>query len=290
MNIVTNKNLSGNAIKIIVAVLVLLSHMSYVGFISYGFYDMLARITPVVLAYILIEGFEKTRDVKKYILRLFIFAVISQPIYYLFSKCIGMRFSDLANMNLIKFITGYNFTYIFTDKPLIYKVFSYISYSDLNILFTLFCGLLCIYSVEKVKSNIYKLLILIFFVAISFPGEWGGYGVLGTYIIYKLPKEKRAVYGTLSFFILAVIVNFCSDVMFNIYYNHNDLLTLKALALNLFDWIGSYSFMLLSILVWRKYNGEKGKINLKYTFYMLYPFHMLIIFLLSLIRYQNSGF
>ena len=42
-------------------------------------------------------------------------------------------------------------------------------------------------------------------------------------------------------------------------------------------------FSIISIVLLYMYNGEKGKLNLKYAFYVVYPAHMILLYLISLL-------
>ena len=50
----------------------------------YYFMRMFGRLTAPIMVFLLTEGYRHTRNRKKYLARLFMFAGISQPIYYLF--------------------------------------------------------------------------------------------------------------------------------------------------------------------------------------------------------------
>ena len=42
-------------------------------------------------------------------------------------------------------------------------------------------------------------------------------------------------------------------------------------------------FSILAILLLMSYNGKKGKLNIKYSFYIFYPAHILLLYLISLL-------
>ncbi|WP_455258411.1 TraX family protein [Peptoniphilus asaccharolyticus] len=84
---------SSSTLKIIAMVCMLIDHVA-AGIVNNGFYDVtllgmnsseishimrsIGRIAFPIFLFLLIEGFNRTRDVKKYILRLLIFAFISE--------------------------------------------------------------------------------------------------------------------------------------------------------------------------------------------------------------------
>lgn len=77
-----------------------------------------------------------------------------------------------------------------------------------------------------------------------------------------------------------------------VYYSKNKLLKLISTAIFLFaialtaiDRINGYVqfFMLLAIPLLFLYNGKRGKINLKYLFYIFYPLHFIVLYGISMI-------
>ena len=79
--------LSANALKIIAITAMLIDH-SAVAFMPpdsalYFLMRTIGRLTAPILAFTLIEGFYHTRNRRKYISRMAVFAAISQPFYSL---------------------------------------------------------------------------------------------------------------------------------------------------------------------------------------------------------------
>ena len=81
------KTLNANTLKIIAIIAMLADHIAF-GFLSpvspfYYVLRIIGRITAPVMCFFIAEGFYHTRSVGKYMLRLFIFAVISHVPYRL---------------------------------------------------------------------------------------------------------------------------------------------------------------------------------------------------------------
>ncbi|MBR5180267.1 MAG: hypothetical protein IKW90_15935 [Lachnospiraceae bacterium] len=79
--------LNATQIKVIAIIAMTIDHIAEL-FVPYGsalYYIMrlIGKITAPVMCYFLAEGFRYTHDKKKYILRLSLFAAISQPAYYI---------------------------------------------------------------------------------------------------------------------------------------------------------------------------------------------------------------
>ena len=86
--------------------------------------EYLGRISFPLFAFLLVEGYLHTKNLKKYYKRLIIFAIISQIPFMLFRTLVG-------------------------------------EWKMLNIMFTLLCGLLCITAYDKIKKEYIQRLISI---------------------------------------------------------------------------------------------------------------------------------
>ncbi|WP_206172736.1 TraX family protein [Acidilutibacter cellobiosedens] len=74
-------------LKIIAIITMLIDHIGAVLFPDMIWLRMIGRLAFPIFAYLISEGYFKTKDVKKYMLRLFIFALISQiPFYFAFRE------------------------------------------------------------------------------------------------------------------------------------------------------------------------------------------------------------
>lgn len=139
-------------------------------------------------------------------------------------------------------------------------------YAHQNVFFTLFLGLLALWCIEKLKSKsdkIYlKLLhiipqaICVYFISMAasfFNTDYRFRGIL--FIVTFYLTRKNRILQVLSFLLV---------------YS----LAYKALP---------SIFIILSCVPVLLYNGERGKSNLKYFFYIFYPAHFCILYFLSLV-------
>ena len=95
---------------------------------------LIGRLTSPIMCYFIAEGFRFTSDRLKYGLRLFVFAVVSQPAFY---------FAD-------------------TSQPF-----------RLNMLFTLLIGFLMLCAYEKIKSTALKCIAIMLLLTASYFCDWG---------------------------------------------------------------------------------------------------------------------
>ena len=153
------KVLNNNALKIIAGISMLIDHVGLILFPNIIWLRVIGRIAFPIFAFCIAEGLHYTKNRKKYIILLLIFAMISQVPYYFIFK-----------------------TFLF-----------------FNVLFTFLIAILCIILVEELKSsnnsNIKTILLQVSLVVIMLGlivitplrvMEYGIFGVLTTIIFYFL--------------------------------------------------------------------------------------------------------
>lgn len=142
-------------LKLIALFSMLCDHLGYLLFDKVSFMNIIGRLAFPIFAFLLTEGYIHTKNLKRYLLRLFIFAIISQIPF--------MLYLSLFNSNFY-----------------------------LNIFFTLFLGLLAITLFDKIKNKPLGLLCTFF---IIFWGEmihcdYGWFGILIILLFYLLKNNK----------------------------------------------------------------------------------------------------
>lgn len=170
-------------LKMIAIVAMLLDHIGAVLLPQYIILRMIGRIAYPIFAYTLAEGFVHTHDVKKYMMRMGILALLSEVPF------------DLA----------------FFGKPL--------EFGHQNVFFTLFLGLVMMYLMSKAPITLRGLLCMAIIMAL---GEFlrTDYGMMGLFMIYwfyqyRDSKAVKAVWiacinvflmgGVQAFAVLALI-------------------------------------------------------------------------------------
>ena len=152
---------------------------------------------------------------------------------------------------------------------------------DLNILFLFCMSLIVLQLIDQIKKDkglapfytvlIAAVLLLIFILeALGISMSYGIYGVLLTaafYIFYSADFRASRVW----LWCVAALLMIGYWLMYFLISNQADF--------------GSYLslFALLSLPLLMLYNGEKGKHSLKWLFYIFYPAHILLIYLLTLL-------
>ena len=160
--------MSSFVLKIIAIVTMFIDHIGYAILGKFSFFNYIGRISFPIFAFQISEGYIYTKNLKKYFLRLFIFALISQLPFMLFGKIISNDFS-------------------------------------LNIFFTLLLGLISIYIYDKSKYKIVGIIsaILIGFLANFAHCDYGFYGVAITFLFYIF--KNNFIKSSIAFVIATTI-------------------------------------------------------------------------------------
>jgi len=162
--------MSSFVLKIIAIITMFIDHIGYYIFGKFSFFNYIGRIAFPIFAFQISEGYIHTKNLKKYFLRLFIFAIISQIPFILFKKAITNDFT-------------------------------------LNIFFTLLLGLISIYIYDKSKHKIIAIIlaILIGLLANFSHCDYGFYGVTIIFLFYIF---KTSIIKSSTAFIIATTIKY----------------------------------------------------------------------------------
>lgn len=217
-------------IKIIAIIAMVIDHVGLAFFPNLLIFRAIGRLAFPLFAWLIANGAYHTKDIKKYLERLFIFALISQIPYMLFVNSIGV------------------------DRI------------SLNIFFTLFLGLLviAIYKMTNNKILLAASLIISAVFAQIIRADFGLVGVLSVFFFFIYFKDFPKLF--ISQFMIFTVLN--SIILYAQRGNSiPDLLIVQPVTL-------------LSLIFVYQYNNKKGYASLKYLFYLIYPVHLLIIYLI----------
>ena len=145
-------SISSFGLKIIACATMLIDHIGIVFFPNMIILRIIGRLSFPIFAFLISEGYAHTKSVEKYLARLFVFFVISGPIF----------------QNVIK------------------------NYTTLNIFFSLFLGLIAIHIYNKIqnKNFAFLIVILISIFAQMIKTEYGFYGILLIFTFYLFNIEN----------------------------------------------------------------------------------------------------
>lgn len=216
--IVDRVGLSSFVLKMMAIITMAIDHVGAVFFPQYIILRIIGRLAFPIFCFLLVEGFYHTRDVHKYMLRLGIFAFVSEIPF------------DLAFFG------------------------TFIEFTHQNVFFTLFLGLLALYLLNTKMLLVTK--------------------TVGVFLLMFLAELLHTDYGAIG--ILMILV----------FYSFREKSIIKSASIGIINMLlvgGVQAYATFSIIPILLYNGRRGY-NLKYIFYAFYPVHLIIIFIVSLLR------
>lgn len=237
--------MSSFVIKLIAIITMLCDHTSDAIIGQFSFLNVIGRIAFPLFCFQIVVGYRHTKNVNKYLLRLFLFGLISQIPFSLFC------YSYLGRIDL------------------------------LNVYFTLALGLLAIYMLDKFPKK-YKTLaiflsLVLMIIAEFAKTDYGWFGVCLIICIYLFYNDK-SLFKVKNKKSENSITYFNNNILFVIVYlallviKFSDYIVLGAYNIALILIIGTFIPVIFMLL----YNGKKGP-SLKYLFYAFYPIHLLIL-------------
>lgn len=222
--------MTGSAVKLIAIIAMLIDHIGAAFFPQNLFLRAIGRIAFPIFSYFIAEGFYYTKNRTKYLIRLSLFAFLSEIPF------------DLLFYNSI------------------------LDFSHQNVFFTLALGLIAIWTIDHFKSkNIaltfcgYLIAIGIAFLAYFIKTDYDAYGIALIVLFYTYRSNKLTMSVVFTFFSTA----------YSLFIYQTPLLL----------------FQLFSLIPLYLYNGKKGSSStlVKYSFYLFYPAHLLLLIIIRLI-------
>lgn len=235
------------------------------------FIRIMGRLIAPTMAFFIAQGYQYTRDVHKYMKRLFIFGIVSYVPFVIYRTGIIypiQLFSGLA-MPLFYRATGEIVIGPYTFISLIGKT---LVVHEGGIILNLFFGLFAIYLWDKVNISKYlKLIITLFILWLAEFGNWQ-YTVVLFCLIFYFYRDNPKIMWCL-YLIVSVLYMFSVNLFDNPFHF---ALTYDFVFYKLGMFIVPF-FLLL-------YNGEPGSKSAvhKWFFYIFYPFHLVLIGILRL--------
>lgn len=163
------RGISTNLLKVIAACAMLCDHIAVVFFESQYIMRSIGRLAFPIFAFLIVEGYIHTSDVKKYAIRLFAFSLVAQIPYVL--------------------------------------AFSGKAYSP-NVIFTLFLGLVSIYILDTSESTSkFMVPIALALIAELLSSDHGAFGVMMIIIFYMYkPMKKKIIAGAILIICMQALI------------------------------------------------------------------------------------
>ena len=235
--------LNANIIKILAALFMVLDHVGYMLFPKIEILRILGRLSMPLFAFMIAEGATFTRNKFRYFLLIFLLGVIFQVVYFFVYESLYMGILITFSLSIIMIYTLQFFKSKMLGGKLFEKIYSFLLFA-LSIFTTYILNLLF-----KIDYGFWGCLLPLFATLLRFD-----------YVDKNSGALKRVDNIPLNLISFAVgLILLCLSFGKNQY----------------------YSLLALPILFF--YSGDKGKLNLKYFFYIFYPLHMVIIYAISLL-------
>jgi len=178
------------SLKLLACVTMLIDHIGAVFFPEIIFFRIIGRVAFPIYAFLITEGYSRTKNIKRYMFRLFILAIISQVPYMLAFETKGL--------NVFFTLLSAIFIIIILDKKVhCYKLKHYIKISkevfDISIYIIKFIIILGIlYILEKFQSDyaVYGVCIILCFKIFKENFKKLTLSMIGLNFLYTIPYLK----------------------------------------------------------------------------------------------------
>lgn len=230
--------LSGNTLKIIAAVFMLIDHVGMMFFPLEMSWRIVGRLAFPIFAFMISEGARYTRDRRNYFLGIFILAVICQVVYYIFDKSLYMCILVTFSISILLIYAMQRFKQVIfdesagrADKIIAGAVF----------LFDMLAAAL-LNGIFEIDYGFFGCMVPVFASLFDFRN-------------ISAPESIKKL-DTVTVRVLTMGVG---------------------LILLSLDTVNIEFFSLLSLIFLLLYSGERGRLKMKYFFYLFYPLHLVVL-------------
>ena len=251
-------------IKVIAITFMVIDHVGLLFFPQILLLRAVGRLAFPLFAWLIANGAYYSKNIKKYLTRLFLFALVAQIPFILMNRQVDPSFWQL------------------------------------NVLFTLFLGLSTIILIKKSKNIFISVLIVVISAGLAdvLNTDFGALGVLAMVVFYlsfknikKMVILQICVFTIFNIIPMSVIIAshglanpvipaasfmLCGIACLNFSLKLHFALPAVSIGLNFIESLGLFSLFIIAL-----YNNQEGK-KMKYFFYGFYPIHLLILYFIKL--------
>lgn len=254
--------MTGTFIKIIALIAMIFDHIGYYIPNTPEELRWVGRLAAPIFLYFIAEGFKKTTNQKKYILRLYLFGVLMAILTLIINSLFGGTGQEITANFFATLFMVVCILYLIDQKKARYWVY----FAFWQLLSSIFC---IVFSEIIILHNN---ALYYFYSAILGNSLFveGGIFMVGLGVLFYFSKTKGQLifnYTTFVILIYLLILNFGSNPgPFSYYF----------LPFADYQWImiGALPFII-------SYNGKRG-IEIKYLFYVFYPLHIIVLYFIGL--------
>ncbi|MBR5960043.1 MAG: hypothetical protein IKZ98_03545 [Clostridia bacterium] len=254
-------------LKIIALVFMFIDHAGKMCFPTIPEMRIIGRIAFPIYAWCMIVGFHYTRSVPKYLLRILITGIVSQPLYNLalhHEVEIGAHFANLFQSFSLPALTS--FLQAMVRKP--------------NIFLTLFLGLCALWGVREKKflSQIWAPAVTLI-LATVLGADYGWQGVLLFIMLYAVQESRPGIAAVMvSYFLFWGSSYSITKSLFGLPIDLGSLPAFLSLPLSAFMRMETYALFSLPFILIRFKKDLKLP---RWVGYALYPAHLAALYALE---------
>ncbi|WP_053954989.1 TraX family protein [Inediibacterium massiliense] len=257
-----DKGFTGFQLKMIGLILMIFDHIheffNFRGDIPVAF-NWVGRIVAPIFIFMTVEGFVRTKNRKKYMLRLYIGSLVMSFGNLFFSKYFP-RTDSFGLMNNI-FSTLLMIIIYLSMVEYLTKAIKEKSMANIIKGVGLFILPIALGMIMFMNITVPGMMHLIFMIPTPMIVEGGPVFVLLGIVMYLLREDRKKL--VIVYSILSILLMFTGDM------------SIKGLFFNNYQWM-----MVFSAPLFYLYNSQKGK-GMKYLFYTFYPAHIYVFYLIS---------
>ena len=237
------KILSGNALKIVASIIMLVDHIGKVLFPKIVCLRIIGRLAFPIFAFLVAEGCKYTRNKMKYWGLMTIFGLVCQVVFSLFGyvHTVNILLTFSLSILMIYALQYFKYNLLNKEKKPIIKAFS---------------GIMLV-----------SVITIVWFVNRWINIDYGFWGCVLPLIVsvfhyagdnYILKGLDNNYLKSLAMIIVLIILSIAMKSIMQL-------------------------FSIFSIILVLMYSGNRGKINMKYVFYVFYPVHLVALYIIEII-------
>ncbi len=244
-----------NVLKIIACLTMLVGHIGLMFYPNIVAFRAIGRLAMPIFAYCIGGGVLKTRNKLKYFLRVFILGVICQLFYIGDELVTYHEISEYTNCFYLNILLTFSLSIAICS--------AYVNFSD---------------SVERGDDQKRQATYFLIFV----------FSVIAAFGLNVLFDNSAKVFGyrvTLDYKIQGTLLPLFAVMVKDDGIKQKAVFTVGVIfftAMCAMAYSYAYYALLSLPIIWL-YNGKRGKLNLKYAFYLFYPIHLGILYLISVL-------
>ena len=267
-------NLSTGILKLIALVFMFIDHSGKVLFNNLYEMRVLGRIAFPVFVWCMIVGFQRTRSVPRYLLRIFLVGLVSQPLYLLALNT-EMNLGKLIGDTVAPLASGFSFGGLW---QVLYTVFL----EKPNIFLTLLLGLSVLWGVREKKwlSHLWAPALGVI-LATVLKADYGWKAIVFFVMFYAVRGSRPGIAAVMiSFFLFWGSAYQPPSSLFGIPLNYSSMPDFLSNPLKAFFRLETFAILSLPFILIRFPRDLRLP---KWAGYSLYPAHLVLLIVLKLL-------